>query len=109
MVACAIYSDKHFAANLILVQMISYPFAIFQGVSTAVSISIGNALGLLCGENDSRSLYRLMLTWLFLDASSHLYKRVCPSVGPSVTLLEKTHEIDNFMCSNDQEGVLSHE
>ena len=23
--------------------------------------------------------------WAFLDASSHLYKRVCPSVGRSVT------------------------
>ena len=23
--------------------------------------------------------------WTFLDAFSHLYKRVCPSVGPSVT------------------------
>ena len=23
-------------------------------------------------------------TYIFLDASSHLYKRVCPSVGPSV-------------------------
>ena len=67
MVACAIYSEKHFAANLILVQMNSYPFAIFQGVSTAVSISIGNALGHLSGENSSRSLYRLVLTWLFFE------------------------------------------
>ncbi len=24
------------------------------------------------------------ITSFFLDASSHLYKRVCPSVGPSV-------------------------
>ena len=29
---------------------------------------------------------------LFLDASSHLYKSVCPSVGPSVTLLLKMQE-----------------
>ena len=26
----------------------------------------------------------------FLDASSHLYMRVCPSVGPSVSIKEKT-------------------
>ena len=25
-----------------------------------------------------------MMKWAFLDASTHLYKRVCPSVGPSV-------------------------
>ena len=25
-----------------------------------------------------------LLTKIFLDASTHLYKRVCPSVGPSV-------------------------
>ena len=35
-----------------------------------------------------------------LDASSHLYKRVCPSVrpsvGPSVTLSSKTRKINIF-------------
>ena len=57
----------------------------------------------------------------FLDASLHLYKRVCPSVGPSVcrfvgplvrrsviilvTLLQKMHEIENFMQGNNQEGI----
>ena len=38
---------------------------------------------------------------MVLDASSHLYKRVCPPVGPSVcmsvTLLLKMHEIESFI------------
>ena len=33
------------------------------------------------GDEDASLAYRA-----FLDASSHLYKRVCPSVGPSVRL-----------------------
>ena len=49
----------------------------------------------------------------FLDASSHLYKRVCPSVRPSVPpyvmLLWKMPNIAIFMYRNDQEGIKSHE
>ena len=46
----------------------------------------------------------------FLDASLHLYKRVCPSVRQSVRnafvmLLLKIHEVENFMCRNDLEDI----
>ena len=49
----------------------------------------------------------------FLDASSHLYERVCPSVGPSVgpyvthsvTLLWKMPEIENFKYRNDLNSI----
>ena len=34
------------------------------------------------------SHYMNQFTPIFLDASSHLYKRVCPSVGPSVGLID---------------------
>ena len=41
----------------------------------------------------------------FLDASSHLYMRVCPSVGPSVrprvTLLSKTGKSMILIANND--------
>ena len=62
MVACAIYGKSHFAANLILVQMNSYPFAIFQGVSTATSIGIGNALGWFLPVFRKRKRKRLFLS-----------------------------------------------
>ena len=47
----------------------------------------------------------------FLDASSHLYERVCrsvpPSVGPSVTLSQKTREIIIFEQISVRGGLLS--
>ena len=59
---------------------------------------------------------RLFYSFLkeFLDASSHLYKRVCPSsVGPSVgrsvtllvALLRKMPKIENFECRNNLDGI----
>ena len=46
---------------------------------------------------------------MLFDAASHLYKRVCPSVGPLVTLSLKMSEIENFMYRSDQEGIKSHD
>ena len=51
----------------------------------------------------------------FLDASLHLYKRVCPSVGPSVrpsvrgTVCHAFVKNAGFMYRNDPEGIQSHE
>ena len=46
----------------------------------------------------------------FLDASSHLYNRVCPSVRPSVcwlvTLSSKIREINIFEHIVDRESIL---
>ena len=62
--------------------------------------------------------YRSGGTMSFLDASSHLYVRVCPSVGPSVrrsvgwlvgrsvTLLSKTREINIFEQNSVIGGIL---
>ena len=54
-------------------------------------------------------------TWLnqkhFLDASSHLYKRVCPSVGPCVCLcvcLCSNHAIDASSCPDGLVSLHSH-
>ena len=56
----------------------------------------------------------------FLDASSHLYKRACPSIGPSVgpsvrrsvgpsvgmsRFCKKMHETESFLYRNDQQGI----
>ena len=41
-----------------------------------------------------------------LDAYLHLYKRVCPSIHLSVTLLSKTRKINIFEQMNAQAGIL---
>ena len=46
------------------------------------------------------------LEFRFLDASSHLYKRVCPFVRPSVTLSSKTRKINIFEQINAQAGII---
>ena len=46
----------------------------------------------------------------FIDAASHVYKRVCPSVGPlvgpSVTLSSESREINIFRQKSDKGGIL---
>ena len=41
-------------------------------------------VGWLVGNFDFFGVFQAVFAYTFLDASSHLYTRVCPSVGPSV-------------------------
>jgi len=51
-----------------------------------------------------QGFFRLKLQVVFLDATTHLYKRSCPSVGPSVCpVLFSNDEKRPFRCSDDDE------
>ena len=41
---------------------------------------------------------------IFLDASTHLYKRLCPSVGPSFHPSVRPSSVDNHFFSNSESG-----
>ena len=46
MICCAILSKEDLNTNLVVLQLVSYVFNIYSGLSSACSISVGNALGI---------------------------------------------------------------
>lgn len=50
MICCALIGENDLSTNLVVIQLGTYSFLIYSGVSTANSISIGNALG--SGDSD---------------------------------------------------------
>ena len=105
------------------------PTAIFEPISWFPAYSVADHYSFKIFRCVLASLYEVVsVGWMdgwsvrnpFLDASSHLYKRVCPSVGPSVRpsvgpsvrwsvpLSSKTREINNFEQNIVIGGILGH-
>ena len=55
--------------------------------------------------HDASSCIVYIIAKWFLDASSHLYKRPCPSVGPSVMLSSKSVKNGFFRFLNDLDSA----